>query len=146
MGCAQLLARMLIAFALGFAAVLVAPTGAQAHAGHDHAKHVALAPVHHHTSNLSSPRGSGAAEALAANLPSARLFTLSASQDDRSQSTDSCGSGCCKHAGAGCCGAWLPPAISLAHPSQTRFALPPGVLGGAGITPDALPEPPKSLA
>jgi hypothetical protein len=144
---APLLSRMLIATVLGFAAMVLAATGAQAHAGHDHARHTPPAAVHHHGSEVGTPRAADQVTAVPANLNlSPTSAIVAAGKQGQSQPTDPCVSGCCHCGGAGCCGAWLPPVITLLNPPNTRFALARVMLGGAGVTPDALPEPPNSLA
>jgi hypothetical protein len=55
-------------------------------------------------------------------------------------------SGSCHPGGAGCCAAWLAPALLLASPLGQRSVSDWTVARGAGVTPDVLPEPPRVLA
>src|SRR5690242_14204309 len=122
-GCIPLLSRVLTVIAFGFALMLLAATGVQAHAGHDHASHAAPVGAHHHATDVSAPRESG--PIVAANFATGQSVSAPVSRRDQPQSAGLCAGGCCHHSGAGCCGASLPPTISLAHPSKTRFGLAP---------------------
>lgn len=150
---ANLLSRTLIAIALGVAAMLFAATGADAHPGHDHASHAGPTAAHHAAAVHHAPTDIDAlhvrhraTDALQGSNPGHASLTALAGGQGAPRSTDLCASGCCHMGGAGCCGAWLPPVNLLPDPPDSRFVIDRTSLGGAGVTPDTLPEPPNSLA
>ena len=136
---------MVIAATFGVAALVFAPSGAFAHGGHSHSStpeqvvnpEVArsVAPVT--TTALADVEerrrltiGSDTRSVLASHLP---------------ESPQTCPGGCCHSYGAGCCAAFISEPVAIGVPMLGRSRLDLVVFGGAGITPDALPEPPKSL-
>jgi hypothetical protein len=137
----QLLSRLMMAVTLAVAALILAPSGAQAHAGHSHAVPAATAMAPGVQPTMIAPttmqvevtlrRASGeAASLIPTYLP---------------KTPQTCPGGCCHSAGAGCCAVSLPPIFQLVVPDIRRSTFVAAVFGGAGITPGALPEPPKSL-
>jgi hypothetical protein len=137
------LSRLAVAATLVVAAMLLAPSGALAHAGHDHgpvkierAVPAAHAPGTVHiqqefTREIIAVQGS--------------LFVTASSEPTGGKGTTSCATGCCHSAGHGCCAAALPTLLTVG-PAPTRtapiFAL---FLLGPGLSPGALPEPPRYL-
>jgi hypothetical protein len=140
------LPRMLIATVLGAAAMLLAATGAEAHAGHDHAKHAAAA-IHHASLDAAEYAAAPGHGTMAVPVAKTRAVAMAGRRiEGATQSSEPCIGGCCHGGAAGCCGAWLPTAMKLSLPAHARFEFALLAFGGTGITPEALPEPPKSLA
>jgi hypothetical protein len=145
----QLLPRLMMAATLLVAALVFAPAGAYAHAGHSHdvqpVEQVAQ-PVLVRTTepqlimilSLVIEDGAGlsggSVEAYSGVLPASTSNTCG-----------SCPGGCCHSGGTGCCAAFMAAAVEMDIPSLGRTQLNFVIIRGAGITPDALPEPPKSL-
>ena len=133
--------RLLMVVTFLVAALALAPTGAQAHAGHDHAVQpemaIALDPVSVQKFSVAPVRTqrvtTRAVQAFTDLVPTSAL-----------RKSQSCVGGCCSST-MGCCAAWFEPPMGLLVPVVGRLALNIAVSGGAGITPDALPEPPKFL-
>ena len=143
----QLLRRLVTAATLVVAALVLMPAGAYAHGGHSHSaspeqvmKPDAVRSVEPQNTDISlvaATEGSAltqdsetAASVLPARFPS---------------SPQTCPGGCCHSSGTGCCAAFLTAPVEIGVPVLGRSRLNLVVFGGAGITPDALPEPPKSL-
>jgi hypothetical protein len=137
------LTRLLVAMTLTVVAFALASTGARAHAGHDHAAHSGTSAGHQQHANAATTQ----------SVPMARVgkvFDAGARVPKTSwlnahhQETPTCPSGCCQSGGTCCCAAWLPLLPTFFLPQPSRLAVDLTVAGGAGIWPDALPEPPKS--
>lgn len=140
----KLLSRLLMVVTLAVALFSLAPTGAQAHVGHRHALQldasvvpqaeevqvVTFAPI-----TVRDVAAIGELSGRFASLPSS----------GGSKAPHSCPGGSCHSVGSGCCPVWLQPTAELLAPALRRLALVVTVIGGAGITPGALPEPPNFL-
>ena len=145
----QLLPRLMVAATLLVAALAFAPAGAYAHAGHSHdvqpvgqvakpvlvrATEPQLTTIVSHAIEDRAGLSGGSVEAYQGVLPTSTSNTCG-----------SCPGGCCHSGGTGCCAAFIVAAVEMdippLGPTQLNFVL----IRGAGITPDALPEPPKSL-
>jgi hypothetical protein len=136
---------MLIAIAFGVVAMLLAATGAEAHAGHDHGKQAGA--VTNHSSVEPAEHAAPGHGTVAVQSAKSRAVVMKGRRiEGAPQSSEPCIGGCCHGGAAGCCGAWLPTALTLSLPAHARFEFVLSAFGGTGITPDALPEPPKSLA
>ena len=136
------LSRLLIAVTLVITAVVVMPSGAQAHASHGYA-------VQH-----AGPTPQRPVDARTAPIAGRDEATVRRTEDGASPSLlsvsgpetpQTCPGGCCHSAGTGCCAAWLPASPDILVPVLGRSAPIITVIGGAGITPGALPKPPNSL-
>jgi hypothetical protein len=144
----QLLPRLMMAATLLVAVLVFAPAGAYAHAGHSHdvqpVEQVAKPVVRTTESqlimllSLALEDGAGlsgaSVEAYSGVLPASTSNTCG-----------SCPGGCCHSGGTGCCAAFIAAVVEMDIPSLGRSQLNFVVIRGAGVTPDALPEPPKSL-
>lgn len=139
----QLLSRVLMAATLLVVALIFAPSGAQAHAGHSHAVQSdaqTTAPI--------EPAAYTRAfkvlqdEAAIGQAGDQSTLLLPANSSDTPQT---CPGGCCHSAGTGCCAVWLPASLEIFVPTFGRLTLVLAAIGGPGITPGALPEPPRSL-
>lgn len=159
MGLIRLCARMLMAVALAATAVAAAPSGAMAHAGHRHhhtsdhetsAVHRQASAIERHAhvthgdDYSAQVRSEVVAAADASGTVSVTLRGIDGSGKELPAHPQGC-PGCCCCVGAGCGTAWLVPLIALTAPGA--IALLPKLRegGGAGVTPDALPEPPRAL-
>jgi hypothetical protein len=134
-------ARLLMVVTFLVAAVALAPTGALAHAGHNHAAQpetaIAQKPV--------SVQKFSAALVIAQGVTTRTVQAFADLAPSGAQKkSQNCGGGCCSGS-MGCCAAWFEPPMELHIPVIGRLTLNIAVSGGAGITPDALPEPPKFL-
>jgi hypothetical protein len=119
---------------------LVAPTGARAHAGHDHVPvQVEQSVSTPHTLNRVK---SGNRLTDAVNGVSGTVW-IAASGAPQGKAATSCERGCCHSAGQGCCAVALPAVITIAPPTVELERLFARFLWGPGITPGVLPEPPK---
>jgi hypothetical protein len=139
-----LLSRLLMAAALVATAFLLMPMEALAHAGHRHANDATEPPA----PSLQRPAPPQVAEValiVQAAMPHASSAFVSLLPTGGPKSTQSCPSGCCHSAGTGCCALWLPPSVEIFVPPLGRLAPIVSVVGEAGVTPGALPEPPNSL-
>lgn len=138
------LARLLIALTLAVAAFALASAGAQAHAGHDHATHPGTPAVHQQ--HVGTPASQFAPVTGAGKLidAGAKVPNVSSLNTHHQETSAACPSGCCHSGGACCCAAWISPLLTLLPPRAGRLTVELTVAGGAGIWPDALPEPPKS--
>ena len=138
------LARLLIAMTLAVAAFALASTGAQAHAGHDHAAHAGASAAHQQHAGAATTQSIpvvrvGKLFDAGETVPKTSLLNA-----HHQETHAPCPSGCCHSGGACCCAAWLPPLPTFFLPQPGRLAVNLTVAGGAGVWPDALPEPPKS--
>jgi hypothetical protein len=147
---ARLLPRLAVlatSFFLGL--VMLAPTQALAHAGHDHgivdmsskatpAK--SIAPVAEPSNEQSSPRMRTVVTVDSERSPGSEVTSGFAPGKSKN-----CLGGCCQSAGAHCCPITLLSA-SLSFTAPKKSPLFPRIVSrGAGITPGALSKPPKSL-
>ena len=139
-----LLSRLLMAVTLLVAALMLAPSEAQAHAGHSHAIQpaaptaVAAAGMQDIEAAPITARG----EVTISQTSGRSASLLPSSSPDTPQS---CPGGCCHSAGSGCCAVWLPASIEISVPAPGRLPRIVSVIGASGITPGALPEPPNAL-
>ena len=121
------------------AMLLLMPTGAQAHAGHLHP--ASSAEMNHKASSVTPDAVSSS------GMQTARYVANVEARQESSNNSGAvpCTGGCCSNMGSHCCSAFVvaanqmtPPPVTLEHPVMAD-------LGGAGISPAALPEPPRSL-
>jgi hypothetical protein len=138
----QLFSRLLTAVTLIVAAFVLLPSGAQAHAGHSHAVpsvrvtetnsawQVVIAPIVIHAEVMTEQMGG-------------KIALLGAKHGTKAP--QSCPGGCCHSAGTGCCAAWLVTPLEMQFPLLGRLTPVSAVIGGSGIRPGALPEPPNAL-
>ena len=145
----QLLSRLMMAATLLVAALIFAPAGAYAHGGHHHdVRPIAqvAGPVLKHAAESRliaiAPFAAEKKASLSGRSAQARSGVLPAST---SKSCGGCSCGCCHSGGPGCCTAFIAATVEIGIPSLGRPELDFVVIWGAGVTPDALPEPPKSL-
>ena len=143
-----LLRRLMTVATLVVAALIFAPSGAWAHGGHSHAVPAAeaITPIE----VVRSVESANVEQAVL--VPEAQPEVILRSDSSgylvpasKPKSPQSCPGGCCHSFGTGCCAAELAEPIEIGVPDLGRSGLDRAILGGAGITPDALPEPPKSL-
>lgn len=131
------------------AALVFAPAGAYAHAGHSHdvqPVEQVVKPVLTHTAETELIKIAPLAVEDEASLSSTSVEALSGVLPaSTSKACGSCAGGCCHTGGTGCCAAFVAAAFEIGVPSPERSGLSFLVVRGAGITPDALAEPPKSL-
>jgi hypothetical protein len=142
MRCEMLLSRLLVAVTLMVAAFVLAPSGAQAHAGHSHPVQPAaqtLVPVADMQVTEVAPITVQEVTIRETSGRSASL--LSTSSPDTPQS---CPGGCCHSAGTGCCAVWLPPSVAIVVPTLGRLPRIASVIRASGITPGTLPKPPNA--
>ena len=141
-----LLRRLMTVATLVVAALIFAPSGAWAHGGHSHAvptvETITSAPVSVTGSNVDRAVLSTATQCEIALPNVSTAFLVPANGP---QSPQSCPGGCCHSFGTGCCAADLAEPVEIGVPVLGRSRLDSVILGGTGITPGALPEPPKSL-
>jgi hypothetical protein len=129
----SMLMRLLAAVILVIAGSMLAPSGAQAHPGHEHP-----APV---LANVLGKQIKTQAVSKTGN------YKQVAGQADTFHfaSVPFCTVGCCGSIGTGCCAAWVAPAAELRVPQVGDSIAIPKSLGGTGIRPGALPEPPRTI-
>lgn len=132
--------RLLAAVTVMVAVLLLAPSSAKAHAGHSHA-----APV-----EAAHPAAIFSLDVLAQHVAATRdvaavAVYVEAIDTSAGRRARSCFAGCCNHPGSGCCAAYLTADHVMAEPPLTRKRPPLADIGGAGIAPEALPEPPRYL-
>ncbi len=130
-------------------ALIFAPAGAYAHGGHSHdvqpIEQMAK-PVLVHTAETQLVKIARLAVEDGASLTGRSVEAHSGVlPDSTSKACGSCPGGCCHSGGTGCCAAFITAGVEIGIPSLGRSELDFVVVRGAGITPDALPEPPKSL-
>jgi hypothetical protein len=131
------------------ALVMLAPTQALAHAGHDHG----IVDI----SSKPTPVKSIVPTAEPSNEQSSpRMRTVVTVDGERSSASEvtsvfapgkskNCPGGCCQSAGAHCCPITLLSASLSFTAPEKPLLFPPIVSRGVGITPGALSKPPKSL-
>ena len=131
----QLFSRLVTVVTLVVAAFIFAPSGAQAHAGHNHAVpavrvteavvktnlagQTVIAPIPNH------------AEAMTDQIGGEPVFLVAM---HRTKAPQSCPGGCCHSAGAGCCAAWLAAPLEIQYPVLGRLTPVSAVIWGSGIT------------
>jgi len=147
MPAAQLLSHLMVAATLLVAALTFAPSGAQAHAGHSHAARLdaqITAPITESAVHTQAFKVLPILqdEATVGQAGDQSAFLLPANGSDTPRT---CPGGCCHSAGTGCCAVWLPASLEIFFPTFGRLTLIHAAIGGPGITPGALPEPPRSL-
>jgi hypothetical protein len=128
--------------------ITFAPSGAQAHAGHSHAvqqSKYAADPVIKAAAAFRVPEV--VPITLKDDLTIGRNRSEGASllRVHGANAPQTCTGGCCNSASAGCCVAPLAASFDFFIPIPGRASLIVAVIGRTGITPGALPEPPKSL-
>lgn len=143
----QLLSRLLMAATLLVAALIFAPSGAQAHAGHSHAVQSdaqITAPMTEPAPRTQAFKGRPSLqdEVAIGQASGEPALLLPASSSDTPQT---CPGGCCHSPGTGCCAIALPASVEIFVPILNRLTLIHGSIAGAGIIPGVLSEPPKSL-
>jgi hypothetical protein len=138
MPCKLSLTRWLMAITVMAVAVLLAPTQAQADCHRHHAESRDVVA-------MTTPTGDGSETmaAVPAEIVDHTQAFGAAHESGRGLFGSAPCSGSCHPGGAGCCAAWLTPALVLAFPLGARAESDLTVAGGAGVTPDALPEPPR---
>jgi hypothetical protein len=125
------------------AAMLFAPTAAQAHAGVHHGHHN---QAHHAAAVAHEAVAPATATAEAVSSVRDQHVVASAHTSDSADQTGKCTDGCCG-SGLGCCGA-----AALASPASLPEIAHRGVpfsfrlVVRTGIDPDGLKRPPRSLA
>jgi hypothetical protein len=134
------LSRFFIAATVLAAAMLLAPSGAQAHAGHHHGP----VQVERSVSTPQIPSSVQTGYELRSEVSGAQSAVwIAAASFLKGKGTTSCAGGCCHSAGHGCCAAALPALITVGAPPTAVERLFAGSLWGPGITPGVLPEPPR---
>jgi hypothetical protein len=143
----QLLSRLVMAVTLAVASLILAPSGAQAHAGHSHVVPAAtvMEPGVEPTTNGLVTNVAPTTMQVEVTLRRASGESASLVPTHGSKTPQSCPGGCCHSAGTGCCAVSVPPILQLVVPVIRRSTFVAAVVGGAGITLGALPEPPRSL-
>jgi hypothetical protein len=144
MRCELLLSRLLLAVTLVVTALILAPTGAQAHAGHSHAVQPAATPVQR-AANLEVIQVAAITVQDEVTISRKNGGFASLVPTSGRRTPQSCPGGCCHSAGTGCCAVWLPPSAAILVPTVGRLPTIISAIGGSGIMPGALPEPPNSL-
>jgi hypothetical protein len=136
--------RLLMAMTLAVMAMLATSAGVQAHTGHDHGARPAAASVTY------APAQAGEAVAAVSSVRQSMVQAApskaSATKGSAQRKFDICLRGCCLPGGAGCLTAWVGSDPGLPTPILLPIAVNLTVVGGDGVKPDALPEPPNSLA
>jgi hypothetical protein len=143
--------RLLIGVALLVAALLLAPTGALAHAGHGHAAPPEVQrPEPVEPRQVIVERPDSAFEQTDTHIKDiggvslerhGQSYWTSITSSDKSQQL--CRGGCCNAAGMSCCAVSLTDVAQVYGPSPGRSVFDTELPRGAGIKPGALPEPPK---
>jgi hypothetical protein len=135
------LSRFLFA-ATALAAALLAPSAAQAHAGHSHGpvkvERSVPPPQASSSVRVQGPQKTDVHDAQ-------RTTWIAASSLPQGEGMVSCAGGCCHSAGHGCCAATLPALNTVALPPTDPERLLARFLWGPGVTPGVLPEPPRYL-
>jgi hypothetical protein len=133
--------RLVMAMTLTAIAMLMASAGAQAHPGHDHGAQPAVPFAVYAAAEVSK-----AVPRLGQSKAQVEASVLAATKDNAPRASKICLSGCCQPGGAGCLTAWVVSDPGLPTPALLRVAIDLTVVERAGVKPDALPEPPNSLA
>jgi hypothetical protein len=143
MVCLTHLSRLLLVVAVSATAMLLAPSGAQAHAGHQHGPVKVERAVS--TSPTSSFVQSGHELRIEASGTESAVWIAASSEPEGKATTTSCSSGCCHSAGQGCCAAALPgfDEVAFMRAGPERFLT--HFRWGPGISPGVLSEPPRYL-
>lgn len=124
-----------------FAVVFAMPGVASAHAGHAHDAPTASQPQ-------AIPVETAPAIDQAATVAEEFHATAHVSAaPEKAPNTRGCTGGCCGTAGMACCGAAIIPSDAATPDLQRSTTYPAGESQPfAGLTPEALPKPPKSIA
>ena len=138
MRCETLLSRLLMAVTLVVAGLMLAPSRAQAHAGHSHAQ--PAAPIVQRAADVQIIKVAPITMQDEVTVSHTSLAPVSGPETPQT-----CPGGCCHSAGSGCCAVWLPASIEFSVPAPGRLPRIVSVIGASGITPGALPEPPNAL-
>jgi hypothetical protein len=158
------LARVALGVAFVAASLMLAASGALAHAGHRHhapqpeavqnhaAMHVHARTAQRHVHVVHNP-AHGMHRHLhgthlhfhAGNAVPADLAAMQGTPGDAPEKSHDC-SGCCCCMGVGHSAAWLALPVALMAPGARALTPEARSDGGAGVTPDALPEPPRTQA
>jgi hypothetical protein len=151
------LARVIVGVAFMAASLMLASSGALAHAGHRH-----HAPQHHESVHKHVPavqaygqavhrhgyfahrHAHAVASALASDAVHAGLASPDATSGTAPEKSQEC-PGCCCCIGVGCGAAWLSAPACLIAPTPGAYAPELRAEARTGVTPDALPEPPRTL-
>ena len=144
--------RLMVAMILAIIAY-VAPSAVQAHEGHaHHGHHVAATPSKPVTSTAKAAMPAPAKPAVRSEAPTWSKIALVAVDraSIEASANDCCQPGCktrCCWTMA-CCATGVLPGPSVLSPSlfRTVTLIPHDVAGHAGLGPEALPEPPRTLA
>jgi hypothetical protein len=139
-----LLARLRFAMTMAIAAYILASTGALAHAGHHQVVHAETPATNQPQIGAPTIQSISVVQIGKPFDAGARGSELSLSSTHHQQGHAPCASGCCHSGSTCCCAAWLAPLAAFIPPQPGRLAVSLAVAGGAGVRPDALPEPPKS--
>jgi hypothetical protein len=136
----SLLSRLLVALTLAVAVLALAPSQVQAHAGHSHAVPAAAMKSAVHTVDVQAFQVTRIARDLTGSDGFASL-----SPEHGAKAPAVCPQGCCHSGGTSCCPFWLAAAPVVRAPAMGRPIFVIAAIGGSGITPGALPEPPNTL-
>jgi len=142
----HILRRLLVATLLVAVVVFFAPSGALAHGGHSH-----LVPAANQiTDAVATPRSVEALVVDSLSSAEALGFTIRIKSGisnfpaSKPKSPQSC-PGCCSYSSGTCSAAFLMEPIAIGVPESAHSRIERVIISGAGIKPDALHEPPKSL-
>jgi hypothetical protein len=140
--------RLILAVALIAAAIPLAAANALAHAGHHHGPSAAKPEAVSSKVAVQPQRDSSAPQpvAIVDGLAGAYFIARSASESASEDGKNICLGGCCTAASSSCCALSLSDVPGLDPPWPGKRALIVEEVGGAGVDPGVLPEPPKSLA
>lgn len=143
--------RFLFAAAVSAAAVLLAPSGAQAHAGHRHGPFQVERSVtlpHTSSSIRTGVQLKGEAHGVRSTLGASgarSTLSIAAASLPHGDPGAGCEGGCCHSAGQGCCAAALPALVTVPLPCAAPGRPLAQFSWGPGTTPGVLPEPPRHL-
>ena len=138
----MLLSQALTVLTLVVAGLIVVPAGALAHEGHIHTVPPATVVKQAADIQVFDAARITLQDVVACTRTSGASVAVFPVHGQKAP--QSCPGGCCHSWGAGCCPAWLTASFEMRIPVLGRSTLVVAVIGGSGITPDALPEPPKS--
>jgi hypothetical protein len=138
------LTRLLMAMTLAVMATLLASAGAQAHPGHDHGAGPAVTSVVY--AQVQAGKAVEAVPSVRQSNIQAEASMLPATRNTARLAFNTCLNGCCQPGGAGCLTVWVVSDPELPTPALLPVAVNLTVVERAGVKPDALPEPPNSLA
>ena len=146
---ARLLPRLvLLATSFLLALMMLAPSQALAHAGHDHGivdSSSETTPVKSIVPTTEPSRNSLPGTHAIVTVDAERLPASEVTSGFAPSKSKNCPGGCCQSAGAYCCPVTLLPASLSFTAPEKQLLVPPIVSRGAGITPGALSKPPRSL-